>query len=319
MSPRVSLSLPVYNGERYIAVALELLLGQSFADFELIITDNASNDATERICRAFADRDQRIRYVRSERNLGAAANFNRGFQLARGEYFKWCAHDDYVSQEFLEECVLALDRKVDVLAYGRQQGIDKSGSMIPWVSCEASNMYGIAAARRFRMVYSVQGFDAAMFGLIRREALGRTSLHRNYYGSDVALLAELALLGTFRRLPQVTFYNREHSDRSINIQDKKARQAWLDPGLSGRARPENLARLRHLLEIAFRHRRIAPLHRTLPQLAAWAATPRQLARYALDTVGMTSPFLQHYLRTTGLQILRTVRGIRGPDGQKPVV
>jgi glycosyltransferase involved in cell wall biosynthesis len=314
VTPRVSLALPVCNGERFIASAVQSIVDQSFTDFELIITDNASADATQGICRAFAARDTRIRYVRNERNLGAAGNFNLGFKLATGEFFKWCAHDDLISASFIEECVCALDaNRNDVLAYGRQQGIDEHGDLIPWVSSEASDLHGFDAARRFRMVYKVQGFDAAMFGLIRREALAQTSLHRSYYGSDIALLAELALLGPFQRLPQITFYNREHGTRSINITDKRVRQAWHDPQFVARPIPENVALLHHLATVADKHRRVAPLWRTGPDLLAWAATPHQLARYGLEIIGLASPPLQGHLRRLGQQALRALRGDNAPN------
>ena len=317
MAHRVSLSLPVCNGERFIGAAVRSLLAQSFEDFELIITDNASSDATEQICREFATRDARLRYVRNERNIGAAANFNLGFKLASGEFFKWCAHDDFISGDFIEECVRALDENdADVLAYGRQQGVDQEGSLIPWLSCDAPDLHGCTPPHRFRMVYKVQGFDAAMFGLIRRAALAQSSLHQSYYGSDIALLAELALLGSFRRVPNVTFYNREHVARSINIADKRARQAWHDPKFAARPIPENIALLRHLVAIASKQRHIAPLRKTLPGLVAWAMTPHQLARYSLELIGFASPPLQKHLRTVGLQALHALRGTPSQSQQE---
>ncbi|MEO1397469.1 MAG: glycosyltransferase, partial [Pseudomonadota bacterium] len=92
--PLVSLGLPVFNGADYLAEAIESILNQSLADFELILCDNASSDQTESICRSFAERDARVRYIRQARNLGAAANYNLAFEEARGTFFKWCAHDD---------------------------------------------------------------------------------------------------------------------------------------------------------------------------------------------------------------------------------
>ena len=102
MSPRVSLAMPVLNGEDFVAVAIESTINQEFEDFELVITDNASTDTTEQICRAFAASDKRMRCFRNERNLGAAANFNLGYKLTSGEYFKWCSHDDFLSPDFLK-------------------------------------------------------------------------------------------------------------------------------------------------------------------------------------------------------------------------
>src|ERR1700737_2789384 len=92
--PRVSIGLPVYNGERYLRFAIDSLLEQDYINFELIISDNASTDATQAICQEFADKDPRVRYYRNQTNLGASGNYDRVFELARGDLFKWAAHDD---------------------------------------------------------------------------------------------------------------------------------------------------------------------------------------------------------------------------------
>src|SRR5690242_490012 len=110
--PEISLALPVYNGERFVADAVLSVLAQDFKNFELIITDNASTDRTEEICRAFAAADPRVRYVRNERNLGAGPNYNLGFALSRGRYFKWSACDDRISESFLSACFAALETKI---------------------------------------------------------------------------------------------------------------------------------------------------------------------------------------------------------------
>src|SRR5215471_14033382 len=99
---RVSLGLPVYNGQRYLAGAIQAILDQTFSDFELIICDNASTDETESICRDLAARDPRVRYHRNPANIGAAPNFNKTFELSTGEYFKWLAHDDLHEPTYLQ-------------------------------------------------------------------------------------------------------------------------------------------------------------------------------------------------------------------------
>src|SRR5215207_1517689 len=108
--PRVSVGLPVYNGENYLAEAIDSVLAQTYQNFELIISDNASTDSTEEICRDYAARDRRIRYFREPQNRGAAWNFNHTFELARGEYFKWVAHDDVIGPQYLARTVDQLDR-----------------------------------------------------------------------------------------------------------------------------------------------------------------------------------------------------------------
>jgi len=129
--PRMSIGLPVFNGGRFLKDTVDSVLAQTFDDFELIISDNASTDDTEEIARAYAARDQRVRYFRNEANLGAAKNFNRVFELARGEYFKWTAHDDICAPSFLLRCIEVLDRDPSVtLCYTRQIDIDEQGQIL---------------------------------------------------------------------------------------------------------------------------------------------------------------------------------------------
>ena len=109
--PKVSIGLPVYNGERFLARAIDSHLAQTFTDFELVITDNCSTDATEQIGREYAEKDPRVRYLRNEENLGAVGNFQRAFEETSGPYFRWAAHDDFLEPEYLERTVGVLDRE----------------------------------------------------------------------------------------------------------------------------------------------------------------------------------------------------------------
>lgn len=121
--PRLSIGLPVYNGEEYLAESLDALLGQTYGDFELVISDNASTDGTQDICREYAARDARIRYLRQPRNIGATPNHNQVFAECRGELFKWASHDDLYGRDLLRRCVEALDARPEViLAHMRPGG-----------------------------------------------------------------------------------------------------------------------------------------------------------------------------------------------------
>ncbi|HWM05002.1 MAG TPA: glycosyltransferase family 2 protein, partial [Actinophytocola sp.] len=126
--PRLSIGLPVYNGEEYLAESLDALLGQSYEDFELIITDNASIDGTEAICRRYVWQDSRVRYERLPKNIGAANNHNYVFSLTRGELFKWASHDDLYGRDLLRRCVDALDAHPEmILAHAWSAFIDGDG------------------------------------------------------------------------------------------------------------------------------------------------------------------------------------------------
>ena len=129
--PRLSIGLPVYNGEKFLKEAIDSLLAQTFEDFELIISDNASTDKTEEICRAYAEKDQRIRYYRNDKNIGCARNFDRVFKLSSGEYFKWAAYDDLHAPDFIEKCVEVLDQDPTIiLCHSQTYFIDEEGSFL---------------------------------------------------------------------------------------------------------------------------------------------------------------------------------------------
>ena len=123
----VTIGLPVYNGERYLRPAIESILAQSFPHFELVISDNASTDGTEAICRDDADRDERVRYYRNTANLGMSRNFNLTFERATGRYFKWAADDDLLEPQYLARCVQVLDRDPGVILCHSQVRIIDAG------------------------------------------------------------------------------------------------------------------------------------------------------------------------------------------------
>lgn len=215
MSPVVSIGLPVYNGEMFLEESLSSLLAQDFEDFELIISDNASTDATESMCRAMAGRDRRVRYYRCDRNLGAARNYNRVFHLAEGRYFKWTADDDPCHERFLSACVEALDRDPGaVLCYPKTIVVDGRGEVIPTAERELDLNTEDTVLRFSRCLSPMGIFRNPVFGLVRRGALARTRLIGAYLASDRCLIAELSLLGRFLELPDRLLYRRKH-DRNV--------------------------------------------------------------------------------------------------------
>jgi glycosyltransferase involved in cell wall biosynthesis len=223
LQPKVSVGIPVYNGEPFLAEALESILNQSFRDYEVIISDNASTDATKDICLHYMAKDRRIRYVRNARNMGAAWNFNQVFLLSRGTYFKWLAADDVCAPTFLEACIdILATHSQAVLAYPRAYGIDKQGCVVhdyaQWMSY--GSPWPADPVERFRRVlteFSRNGGSSApvyIFGLIRSEALRRTRLIGSYIGSDCNLIAELALLGPFVEVEDYLHFIRIHEGSS---------------------------------------------------------------------------------------------------------
>lgn len=308
MAPLLSLAMPVRNGERYLAAAIDSIRVQTFADYELIVLDNASTDATPDICRRLVREDRRIRYVRNPVDLGAGANFNSGVELASGDLFKWCAHDDLLNLEFLEHCVRALwARPLAVTAYGRLIQIATDGNPTGYVERPLTSLDNVPASQRFKTLVHRQGLDAAIFGVHRRSVLVSTSLHLPYYGSDCALLAELALFGPFVHAPQAVLYSRDHPSRSVNLASSE-RLVWQAPVNDRANAREFTSRVCHLFAITYRHRDRAPFLATVSTVLLWVMHPIRLGRMMLEAIGAVSPRLRVRLRSAGLAVLRRSRG-----------
>jgi glycosyltransferase involved in cell wall biosynthesis len=234
VSPLVSIGIPVYNGERYLAVAIESVLEQTFSSFELLIADNASTDRTQEICRLYAKRDPRIRYFRHLTNRGAGFNYNFLYHQARGQYFKWLAHDDFIAPTNLAACVEALNADSTlVLAYTHHIDIDENGKPIRTVSRTKGESDQISV--RFLDLMDSQYTCEEVFGLIRCSVLGKTPLIRDYADSDRTLLGELSLHGKFREVSQPLFFHRIHAESSVRrFPVSRERAAWFNPNLRGR-------------------------------------------------------------------------------------
>lgn len=235
INPRVTIGLPVYNGQNYLAQTMDSLLAQTYRDFELVIADNASTDRTEVICREYAAADGRIRYHRNEENIGASANYNLVFGLGRGDYFKWAAHDDLLAPTFLERCVEVLDNNPDVvLAYTQAKAIDSQGNVVKVYPGKHHFASPVPRERFYEFVLDPHPV-VAVFGLMRREVLGRTRLIGKYAGSDRPLLSELSLLGKFYEVPEHLFFYRFHEEQSWGgNKSAQAQQAWYDPRRAGK-------------------------------------------------------------------------------------
>ena len=175
-APRVSIGLPVYNGADYLEAALDSIQAQTFGNFEVIICDNGSTDATESICRRYAEGDERVRYHRNERNLGAAKNYNCTLKLARAPYFRWACHDDRLAPRCLEACVEVLDTHPRVVcAYSLTQMIDAEGEPIEepgWI--RDLHLVDQSPSERFAhylRAYRWGGDGGQLFGLMRTDVL----------------------------------------------------------------------------------------------------------------------------------------------------
>lgn len=252
--PRVSIGVPVYNGQKYIRFTLDSLIAQTFGDFEVIVTDNCSTDTTPQIVQEYAARDARVKYFVNSQNIGPARNYNRSVELASGEYFKWNPADDVCAPAFLERCVAVLDADPSVvLAYPRTNVIDTQGAVVGSYEYEIDFDDPRPHVRLSRMMHVNHKLHGAheLYGLMRTAELRKTPGFRTHVRGDSVLLARLALLGRLRRIDEHLFFNRDHTDRSSKYLSRKLVRKgsrlskyigcgplpsaeWWDPNLKGR-------------------------------------------------------------------------------------
>ena len=239
--PKVSIGLPVYNGGNYLEEAIESILTQSCHDFELIISDNASTDQTEIVCREYASRDKRIKYYRNKLNLGAAANFNKVFYLSKGKYFKWAAADNVLKKDFLKKCVEFLEEESSfILVYTYCIQINEFKNKDRKINfdyfLDSDNIYS-----RFKHIHMGPfGLSVSIWGLIRREVLASTHLIQPFVKSDDCLLIDLALRGKMGVVPEYLLVLRTHPNafhaiakiKKENMESLIQQEKWFNPKFS---------------------------------------------------------------------------------------
>jgi len=294
-APRVSVGLPVFNGAVWLPETIESLLAQTYRDFELVISDNASTDETQSICERHAAQDGRIRYLRQDTNRGLCWNWNHVFEVSRGQYFKWAACDDLYGPTFLESTVRVLDEHPDVTwCHTLSRHIDANGNPIPGEKTpEISHVNAVngstrcccrtsdCPSQRFKAVLLGQnGLDC--YGVIRSELVRQTRLLLPYFGAEKVLTGELALRGRYFEVPEVLFFARIHEEAAGNLHSTAEQRRLMNPA-DKKWRSDRLALLsgyvgsvhRAPLTFAERVRCYFAIVRYLLQVSKWKAVFRK--------------------------------------------
>jgi glycosyltransferase involved in cell wall biosynthesis len=228
---KVSIGIPVYNGARFLPESLDSLLAQTYEDIEFLISDNGSEDETEEICRDYARRDSRIRYLRWGENRGASWNFKHVVHETSSPYFKWATHDDLLAPTYVERCVDVLDAAPPsvALVYPRTRLVDENGDVIRDYADNLDVRYRAPHTRLRHVVKHIVMSNPA-FGLIRRRVLDRSRLLDSFPSSDYVMMAEFALLGEFWEIPEPLFFRRVHSGMSREAHRSAEDAAeWFEP------------------------------------------------------------------------------------------
>jgi hypothetical protein len=255
--PTLSVGLPVFNGARYLDAAIASILGQDYEEFELVISDNASTDDTERICRRHAAQDARVRYIRCAENVGGTANFNRVFELSTGRYFKWIAHDDLHEPTFLSACVGVLERdETAAVVFARAISIDAEGTVVrpawgadPDLGAPEPHVRFAAALRP-----PTDPIPLPMFGVMRSSILRKasTGLQGGLPDADRALVAEVVLHGRCVEIERPLFLHREHGERAGHQLSRSPYEAptwWTGRGTAPVQLPHWRLAARHLASV----------------------------------------------------------------------
>ncbi|MGI8550088.1 MAG: glycosyltransferase family 2 protein [Dehalococcoidia bacterium] len=221
-TPLVSIGMPVYNGDRYLREALDSLLVQDYPNFELVVSDNASQDSTPEICAEYAERDPRIRYHRVEENKGAIWNFQHVLDLACGGFFMWAAHDDARHPSYVSKCLRRLCTNDKAVAcHTCTMLIDESGEA---VRLEGSTLTAESDSprERCRVILADASWAYAFYGLMRTSVAKSSNLLRNYYWSDQGFVFGLALHGQILQVQEPLFqYRTPREDAATNATEMR--------------------------------------------------------------------------------------------------
>jgi glycosyltransferase involved in cell wall biosynthesis len=244
-TPRVTLGVMTCNVERFLAGALDAILAQDFADYEVVVCDNASTDSTWEICERYAAKDSRFRLYRNDTNIGVAGSFARVVSLARGEFFRLVAHDDLMAPTLLSRCVEALDSDpAAVMAYPRTIIIDDNGDERGPHDEERAILADRPTARILALLGS-WSLCNQIFGLIRTDVLRQTHLlSADLPSSDRRLLIELVVRGRFAMVDEHLFYRRVGESSSYGGDRGVPTYEWLEPDAARQGRfPKKFAKL----------------------------------------------------------------------------
>ena len=236
-SPKVSVGIPVYNGETMLKQAIDSVLKQSFTDFELIISDNASTDSTPEICKNFTQLDNRVVFIRHEKNRGPYWNFNFLLEKARGMYFVWLADDDYWHPDFLLENVNVLDNHKNIVcSIGKVETFDKlpkneikeESVKYPklaenYVMNRRDQMISVtfpvfgSHSKKIRQFLKNTGSNSRFYGLYRKEILQKCFIKNDFIAVVNAIFLNLLKYGDLYEVDKILLYRFNQGSSTTGI------------------------------------------------------------------------------------------------------
>lgn len=221
-APMLTVGMPTFNAQTTIGASIDSLLAQTFTDFELVISDNASTDGTWSVIEGYMRRDARVRGVRQPCNVGANANYSAVFNLARGRYFKWASSNDWCAPEFLRACVERLQGDPELVLVAPRTRLFETDRT--HATDYAGDIACMQPSPSDRLIHAATqlALNNVMNGVVRYDALSQTRLIEHYPGADVVLVGHLALLGKIALLDEQLFYRRMDAATATRMMSETA-------------------------------------------------------------------------------------------------
>jgi len=188
----VTIGIPTFNRARLLDRAIASVLAQDHANVELVVSDNASTDGTEAVCRAWAGKDARMRYIRQPENQGPTRNFHAVLEPARGAHFMWLSDDDWLDANYIGACMAALRDPGIAVAAGRCMLYRGTGE--PFKLDDPTNLTQPTIAERLIGYYSAVAYNSIFYGVMRTPLVRDVGM-RNQLGADWVVVARMLLEG----------------------------------------------------------------------------------------------------------------------------
>lgn len=217
-TPPVSVGIPTFDRAATLERAVRSLLAQTHTNLDIIISDNASSDDTETLCRTLAMQDARVRYIRQDQQIGPTANFNAVFEAMRSPFAMVLADDDWVEPDYVERCLFALQQQPDCVAVSGRGRYWRGETMLTrqGLDLQLPQREGTERARAFwRVVGDGEGESSTFFGVMRAEVLRRATPMPNVLGGDMLVTARVVFQGCVCTLDDV-YLNRSLGGSSVS-------------------------------------------------------------------------------------------------------
>jgi len=228
---KVIIGLPVYNGQKHLGAAIESHLCQTYGDFELVISDNGSTDATPELCAGYAKQDARVKYLRSDVNRGILWNHRRVFEGVDNttQYFRWAGGDDIMEPGLLQAMVAVLDARPDVEAVMPDtKNIDDNGEIIGSME-RVLDLQSSDVFERAHDILVANYQHVIAYGLLRAQTLRKMRTGPNYPGWDAVFAWELAIRGKMVQSPGPVLLRRFHPGSISRVKTVKEMRKWVEP------------------------------------------------------------------------------------------